>query len=100
VQSAVRFWLGFGFFNHQFLRMEKLSSHFMGHLASFPFNWYCTEMCREYMLRFSPVLGLAHRLRRKVYINGSTLFFRLGLFFYTKLAVKAASFQVQSHLYC
>jgi hypothetical protein len=35
------------------LRMEKLSSHFMGHLASFPFNSYCTEIRREYMLLFS-----------------------------------------------
>jgi hypothetical protein len=41
------------------LRMEKLSSHFMGHLASFPFNSYRTEMCREYMPLFSPVLELA-----------------------------------------
>jgi hypothetical protein len=29
--------------------MEKLSSHFMGQAASFPFDRYCTEMCREYM---------------------------------------------------
>jgi hypothetical protein len=31
------------------LRMEKLSSHFMGQAASFPFARYRTEMCREYM---------------------------------------------------
>jgi hypothetical protein len=80
--------------------MEKLSSHFMGHLASFPFNRYCTEMCREYMLLLSPVLELAAPLRCKVYINGSTLFFRLGLFFRTNLAGKTALFQVQANLYC
>jgi hypothetical protein len=36
------------------LRMEKLSSHFMGHFASFPFTRYWTEMSREYMLLVSP----------------------------------------------
>jgi hypothetical protein len=30
----------------------------MGHFASFPFNLYCTEMRREYMPLFSPVLEL------------------------------------------
>jgi hypothetical protein len=30
--------------------MEKLSSHFMGHFATFPSTWYCTKMWREYML--------------------------------------------------
>jgi hypothetical protein len=27
----------------------------MGHFASFPFTWYCTEICREYMLLVSPL---------------------------------------------
>ena len=47
-----------------------------------------------------PFWNFAAPLRCKVYINGSILFFRLGLFFHTNLAGKTAPFQVQADLYC
>jgi hypothetical protein len=75
--------------------MEKLSSHFMGHLANFPFNSYRTDIRREYMLLFTPILALAAHCRRNVYTNGSTAFFRLGLLSFAYPAAKTASFQAQ-----
>jgi hypothetical protein len=68
----------------------------MGHLASFPFNSYCTKIRREYMLLFSPVLELRAGLSAKVYINGSTTFSGLGPFRSAHLANKKAQFKVQT----
>jgi hypothetical protein len=68
----------------------------MGHFASFPFNSYCTETRREYMLLFSPVLELRSRLPAKVYINGSTRFSGFGLFRSAHPATRNAQFQVQA----
>src|SRR6185312_13626917 len=78
------------------LRMEKLSSHFMGHLASFPFNLYCTEMCREYMPVSLPFWYWPLTSSTKGYINGSAGSFGLGLFSSTHRDIMKAPFQVQN----
>jgi hypothetical protein len=72
--------------------MEKLSSHFMGHFATFPSTWYCTKMWREYMLlsRFGTRTGYLWK-RLYQWFNSVLLF---GTIFRGHLAAKRFGFQV------
>jgi hypothetical protein len=76
--------------------MEKLSSHFMGQAASFPFARYRTEMCREYMRAFFLKCQVsAYAMNETVIPYGETVipmvhqhFCRLGRFQYQQSALK------------
>jgi len=65
----------------------------MGHGASFPLAWYCTEMCREYMSVLSFKLPNSLRALKLLFPYGETvipmvhhLFGRFGRFQYQQSA--------------